>query len=213
MTTTLVLGATGTVGGEVARLLTTAGHTVRRATSRAAGPDHVHLDLVTQTGVDAALEGANAAFLMSPPGYVNQDELLGPVIERARAHGVRKVVLMTAMGADADPSAPMRRTELQLEGSGLAWNVIRPNWFMQNFHTYWLHGIREHSAILLSAGQASGSFIDARDIAASAAALLQRTDTEQQAFDLTGSEALNHEEVAAILSEASGRSIRYEAIG
>jgi uncharacterized protein YbjT (DUF2867 family) len=106
----------------------------------------------------------------------------------------------------------MRRAELHLEGSGLAWNVIRPNWFMQNFHTYWLHGIREHNAIQLPTGSARGSFIDARDIAASAAALLQRTDTERQAFDLTGGEALDHSEVAAILSEATGRTIRYEEI-
>lgn len=212
MTTTLVLGASGTVGGEVARLLADAGHTVRRATSRTAGAGQVHLDLLTQAGLDRAIEGAQAAFLMAPPGHTNQDELLGPVIERALAHGVQKVVLMTAMGADADPSAPMRRAELHLEGSGLAWNVIRPNWFMQNFHTYWLHGIREHHAIQLPTGSARGSFIDARDIAASAAALLQRTDTERQAFDLTGSEALDHTEVAALLSEATGRTIRYDDI-
>jgi len=163
MTTTLVLGASGTVGGEVARLLADAGHTVRRATSRTAGAGQVHLDLLTQAGLDRAIEGAQAAFLMAPPGHTNQDELLGPVIERALVHGVQKVVLMTAMGADADPSAPMRRAELHLEGSGLAWNVIRPNWFMQNFHTYWLHGIREHHAIQLPTGSARGSFIDTRE--------------------------------------------------
>jgi uncharacterized protein YbjT (DUF2867 family) len=162
--------------------------------------------------VASALDGADVAFLMAPPGYTNQDVLLAPVIESARAHGVGRVVLMTAMGADADPSAPMRKAEVQLEQSGLRWNVIRPNWFIQNFHTFWLHGIRYANAIQLPTGSARGSFIDARDIAAVAAALLQGHGPANQAFDLTGGEALDHHEVAAILSTVAERPIGYQDV-
>lgn len=212
MSTFLVIGATGTVGSELARLLETAGHTVRRATSRSAGPGQVHLDLTTGAGLSEALAGADGAFLLSPPGHTNQDVLLGPVIEAAKAHGVGKLVLMTAMGADADPTSPMRRLELQLEASGLTWNVIRPNWFMQNFHTFWLHGIRTQGAIQLPTGTAKGSFIDARDIAAVAAALLTGDRFANRAFDLTGDEALDHAQVAALLSAELGRPLRYDDI-
>jgi uncharacterized protein YbjT (DUF2867 family) len=149
---------------------------------------------------------------MCPPGHVDQDRLLAPVIDAARRAGVRKAVLMSAMGADADPQAPLRQAELLLERSGLAWNVVRPNWFMQNFHTYWLAGIQGEDAILLPTGSARGSFIDARDIADAAAALLVRGDLDGQAFDLTGAEALDHDEVAAILSRVAGRPIRYQDI-
>ena len=106
----------------------------------------------------------------------------------------------------------MRQAELALERSGLAWNVIRPNWFMQNFHTFWLHGIVTQQAIRLPVGDARTSFIDARDIAAVAAALLVRRDLDNQAFDLTGGEALTHAEVAALLSTALGRAIRFDDI-
>jgi uncharacterized protein YbjT (DUF2867 family) len=212
MSTILVLGASGNVGSEVSHLLASAGHTVRRATSRTAGPGQVHLDLVSGEGLGEALTGADAAFLLSPPGHVNQDVLLGRAIDEAKAHHVRKIVLMTAMGVDADPTAPLRKAELHLEASGLAWNVIRPNWFMQNFHTYWLHGIIHANAVQLPTGNAKASFIDARDIAAVAASLLQRSDFDGQAFDLTGDEALDHHEVAAILSRELGRPIRYEDI-
>lgn len=212
MSTFLVIGATGTVGSELARLLETAGHTVRRATSRNAGPGRVHLDLTTGAGLSEALAGADGAFLLSPPGHTNQDVLLGTVIEAAKAHGVGKLVLMTAMGADADPTSPMRRLELQLEASGLTWNVIRPNWFMQNFHTFWLHGIRTQGAIQLPTGTAKGSFIDARDIAAVAAALLTGNRFANRAFDLTGEEALDHAQVAALLSAELGRPLRYDDI-
>jgi len=212
MATFLVLGASGNTGSELARLLDADGHTVRRATHREPGPGQVHLDLVSGAGIDAAVAGADGAFLLAPPGHVNQDALLAPVIDAARAHGVRKVVLMTAMGADADPAGPMRLAERHLEGSGLAWNVIRPNWFMQNFHTFWRQGIVEAGAIRLPTGRAKGSFIDARDIAAVAAALLGRDDLAGRAFDLTGGRALDHDEVAAVLTASLGRPIRYEDV-
>lgn len=208
----LVFGANGTVGSALSASLETAGHTVRRATSRSATAGQVQADLVTGEGLAAAFRGADAAFLMSPPGHVNQDVLMGRAIEEAAAQGVKKLVLMTAMGADADPSSPMRKAELQLEGSGLAWNVIRPNWFMQNFNTFWLHGITHANAIQLPTGSAKGSFIDARDIAAVASELLQRSDFDGQAFDLTGGEALDHDQVAVLLSAALGRTIVYEDI-
>ena len=92
--------------------------------------------------------------------------------DAAKAAGVRQLLMLSAMGANADDSIPLRRAELHLERSGLAWNVIRPNWFMQNFHTFWLHGIQTHGQIFLPVGDAKGSFIDTRDVAAVAAKLL-----------------------------------------
>lgn len=209
----LVIGASGTVGRELSSLLAARGHQVRRATHRAPqATDQVQVDLVAGQGLQAALAGVDAAFVLAPPGHVNQHELIGPVVEAARSQGVGKVVLMSAMGADADPAAPLRRAELQLQASGLRWNVLRPNWFMQNFNTFWVQGIVQQRGIFLPVGQARGSFIDTRDIAAVAAELLQRPDLDNQAFDLTGAEALDHHQVAALLSRATGVQIAYHDI-
>ncbi len=217
MAHTLVIGANGTVGSALVKLLQDQGHTVRRATSRPAArdnsePGEVHLNLVTGEGTAAAVTGVDSAFLLSPPGFTNQDVLLKPLIDAARAQGLRKVVLMSAMGANADPNGPLRKAELHLEQSGVPYNIIRPNWFMQNFNSYWLQGIQTQGKILLPAGKAKGSFIDARDIAAVAAALLSRNDLDNRDFDLTGGAALDHDEVAAILSRETGRTIRYEEV-
>ncbi len=212
-TTTLVIGAQGTVGSELVRLLTAQGQDVRRATSRApTEPGQVLLNLATRQGLAAAFEGADRAFLMAPPGYTNQDALLIPAIDQARVQGLDKVVLMSAMGANADEAAPLRKAEVHLERSGLAYSIIRPNWFMQNFNTFWIRGILEHGKIFLPVGAAKGSFIDARDIAAVAAALLSGNDFNHHDFDLTGPEALDHDQVAAILSAETGRAITFEDI-
>lgn len=213
MTTTLVIGASGQIGSTLASLLAAQGQTVRRATSRAPSQaGEVLVNMATGDGLAAALAGAEQLFLMAPPGFANQHELLIPAIDAAKAAGVRKVLLLSAMGANADDSIPLRRAELHLERSGLAWNVIRPNWFMQNFHTFWLHGIQTQGQIFLPVGNAKGSFIDTRDIAAVAAKLLSSDDFVNAAHDLTGSESLDHTEVAAILSQAAGRTIGYTDI-
>ncbi len=158
---TLVVGAQGNVGAELVRLLVARGHRVRRATRRSpTEADQVHLDLATKHGVPEAVRGIDCLFTIAPPGHTNQHELLNPLIDAARGAGVAKVVLMSGMGADGDVSAPLRRAELHLQDSDLAWNVIRPNWFMQNFNTYWLKGIVEQGTIFLPVGGAKASFID-----------------------------------------------------
>jgi uncharacterized protein YbjT (DUF2867 family) len=213
MTTTLVTGASGQIGSTLARLLSDQGQTVRRATSRTPSqPAEVKVNLATDEGLAAALAGVDQLFLMAPPGYANQHELLIPAIDAAKAARVRKVLLLSAMGANADDSIPLRRAELHLERSGLAWNVIRPNWFMQNFHTFWLHGIQTQGQIFLPVGERQGQLHRHRDIAAVAARLLSSDDFVNEAHDLTGSEALDHTQVAAILSKAAGRPIGYTDI-
>ena len=150
--------------------------------------------------------------MLSPPGDTNQDELLKPLIDAARQQRLQKLVLMTAMGANADEAAPMRKAERHLEQSGVPYNIIRPNWFMQNFNTFWLHGILHGGTIGLPVGTAKGSFIDARDIAAVAAKLLTSDTFANRDFDLTGPTALDHDAVATILSREAGRSITFRDI-
>jgi len=213
MAKTLVVGSNGTVGSQLVQLLTRKGHDVLGATSRkASGSGQVQLNLATGEGLAAAFEGVDRAFLFSPPGYTNQDELLAPFLDAARARGLRKVVLMSAMGANANESAPLRKAEIYLEKSGVPYNIVRPNWFMQNFNTIWLGSILKQGKILLPLGKAKGSFIDTRDIAATVAELLTRDDWNNRDFDLTGAQALDHEEVAAILSRETGRAIAFEDI-
>lgn len=213
MSKTLILGASGNVGSEIANLLKNKGHEVALATSRKVEKaDQVHLNIVTKEGLEEAFAGVDRAFLLAPPGYTNQDELINPIIDLAKKHGLKKVVFMTAMGADANPEAPMRKAEIHLENSGLPYNIIRPNWFMQNFNTFWIHGILSAQKIFLPVGKAKGSFIDSRDIAAVASELLFNDNFNNQAFNLTGSEALDHDEVASIISKVTGKTIGFEDI-
>jgi uncharacterized protein YbjT (DUF2867 family) len=210
----LVVGASGTVGSELVSLLKKQGYKTRATTSKQVKPTEelVHINLATGDGVKAAFENVDRAFLLSPPGYSDQYALVSPLIQEAKRRGLKKVVLMTAMGANAVDTAPFRRAEIELEKSGLSYNIIRPNWFLQNFNSFWIQGINEQSKILLPAGNAKVSFIDARDISAVAAALLSNDKFENRDFDLTGPVAVDHAYVADIISKASGRKITYQEV-
>lgn len=211
--TILILGASGTVGSELAKLLKADGYVVKLATSKTPShPDQVHVNLATGEGLNQAFEGVDRAFLLSPPGYGDQYKILSPAVQEAKRRGLKKVVLMTAMGANAVETAPFRRVEIELEKSGLNYNIIRPNWFMQNFNTFWIQGIKEQGKILLPVGKAKTSFIDAQDISAVAAKLLTTDQFNNRDFDITGSESLDHDEVAREISKATGKNVVYQEI-
>ena len=208
----LVLGATGTIGGKIAALLVARGERVKAASRKAspvAGTEAVAIDLADGGSITAALDGVDRLFAIVPAGYLDPVGLLSPIIDAAASRKI-KVVLMTVLGVDADDSIPYRQLELRLEKSGTPFAVIRPNWFADNFHTYWREGVR-HGVISVPAGEGKTSFIDTRDIAESAVALLTSSAHDGKAYNLTGPEALSYGEAAAILSEVTGKTIRYQA--
>jgi uncharacterized protein YbjT (DUF2867 family) len=209
----LVVGASGTVGTELVRILKSEGYLVRTTTSKKpSSPNQVQVNIATGVGIKEAFEGVERAFLLSPPGYADHFAMLSPMIQEAKRRGLKKVVLMTAMGANAYETSPFRRAEVELEKSGLQYNIIRPNWFLQNFNTFWIQGIREQNKILLPAGDAKVSFIDARDISAVAAKLITSDEFSNRDFDLTGPEAVDHAQVASAISRATSKSVTYQEI-
>lgn len=210
----LVVGGTGTVGSEVVRILKSEGYRVRATTSKPLTEkgDLVQVNLVTGEGIVAAMEGVDRAFFLSPPGHADQYAILSSLIQEAKRRGLKKVVLMTAMGANAVETTPFRRAEIDLEKSGLVYNIVRPNWFFQNFNTFWVQGIQTQNKILLPAGTAKVSFIDARDIAAVVAKLLVNDEKANQVFDITGPESVDHSEVAQAISRVTDKPIVYQEI-
>ena len=216
MTNILVIGSTGNVGRALTEELTRAGERVRAATRNpsqlkaSAGVEPVRFDYDDASTFAAALDGTDRVFMIGPPDPTPHKIMLPFVEEAARDN--RKVVLMTAMGTEFDESGSLRQVELALERSGSPFVILRPNWFMDNFHTSWLAPIQQAGVIPLPAADGRTSLIDARDIGASAAAALRTDRFDGQAFTLTGPEPLTYTEAAAILSKAAGREIQYVAV-
>lgn len=214
---TLILGSTGNVGRRLVETLAAAGEEVVAATRRPEaearpGVRQVRLDAADGESIEAALEGVDRVFVMSPPGVLAADEYLGLLLDKALAR-VRKVVVQTADGVQYDEGQPLRKVERRVEESGKAFVFLRPNWFMDNFHTFWAGPIEAAGLIRVPAGEARSAFVDAGDIAAAAAVALRSGAFDGQAFSLTGPEALSYGEAAAVLSRHAGKEIRYAEVG
>ena len=209
----LVFAANGNVGQPLVQALLARGEQVKAAsrTGKAVdGAQGVAIDMDDPSTFATAFAGVDRLFLLAPTGSLDITGRLLPVIEAAAARKV-KVVLMTALGVDADDAIPYRQVELALERSGTPFVILRPNWFADNFHTFWKAGI-DHGVIALPAAEGKTSFIDARDIAESAAAALTTDRFDGRAFNLTGPKALTYAEAAAILSSVTGKPIAYTAV-
>ena len=210
----LVIGATGNVGRPLVKALLARGEAVKAASRNGNpvdGAEGVVFDVADPMTFPNAFEDVDRAFVMLPSGYTEAKALLLPIIEAAATRGV-KVVLQSVLGVDADDSIPYRQAEIALEKSGVRWVVLRPNWFTDNFVNYWKPGIDAAGVIAVPAADGKTSFIDARDIADSAAAALTTDRFDGKAFNLTGPEALGYSEAAALISEAIGKPVAYQAV-
>ncbi|WEX78340.1 SDR family oxidoreductase [Sinorhizobium numidicum] len=209
----LVVGANGSVGSKVVRALAAKGERVKAASRKglpAAGAEAVAFDYRECSTYGRALDGADRIFVIAPAGCLDPVQLLTPIIQAAAARGI-KIVLMTLLGLEADDDFPYRQVELFVEKTGAKFVLIRPNCFADNFHTYWLEGVRR-GAITVPAADAKVSFIDARDVAESVTAALTSDVFNGQAFNTTGPEALSYAEAAAILSRVTGKPITYKSV-
>lgn len=208
----LVLGAGGNVGRPLVKALLARGEAVKAASRSGAavdGAEGVVFDIANPATHAAAFEGVDRAYVMLPAGNVQAQALLMPVVNALIARKI-KIVFQSVFGVDADDSIPYRQIELAIERAGVPFVILRPNWFTDNFHTYWKAGV-DHGVIAVPAAQGKTSFIDARDIADSAATALTTQRFDGKAFNLTGPEALGYADAAALLSEVTGKPIVYQA--
>ncbi|MDN3258658.1 NAD(P)H-binding protein [Streptomyces sp. CSDS2] len=214
--TTLVIGATGTTGGRTAARLTAAGHRVRAASRRATpvpGARPVRFDWYDPGTFDGALDGADRVYLVPPLGDPDPAAVMLPFLRRARAAGVRRAVLLgsSAIPADGPGVGAVHRALPELFDQ---WAVLRPSWFMQNFTGTHMHArsIREHGVIRTAAGSGRVGFVDADDIAAVAVRALTDDRAPDTDLVLTGPQALGYDDIAAILTEVTGRPVTHRPL-
>jgi uncharacterized protein YbjT (DUF2867 family) len=227
--TILVTGATGTVGSEVVRQLLTAkverGYEdmIVKAAARSAndntfsnlGVQAVQLDYNNPDTLSTALRGVDKLFLLTP-FQSNMVDLTSNLVNEAKKAGVKYIVKQSVLGADAEPgitsSRLHRQAEKVIEESGIPFTFLRPNFFMQNFVTFYSNFIKTQGAFYVPAGDAKASFVDVRDIAAVAVQALGKNDESKhigKACDITGAEPLSYGEAAEILSKELAKKVNY----
>ncbi len=215
MSAVLVTGGTGKTGKTLVRLLRDAG--VRaRAASRSpatADPDALRFDWNDPTTFGPALDGTDRVFLLPPVESVDPLPLVEPFLRRAQRAGVQRIVMLgSAIVLPNAPSAVELAAQVQAQPGGV---VLRASGFMQNFLRP--HPLAEHihrrGEILTAAGDGKLGWVDARDIAASAAALLADPKVDVRSdYLITGPHGLSYPQAARIITAQTGRQVRVERI-
>jgi uncharacterized protein YbjT (DUF2867 family) len=211
----LVTVATGTIGREVLRRLAAAGEQPRAfvrhpriaRTRLGDAVDHIVGDLDRPETVQAALAGVDRVFLLTRQSSRQPQQERG-VIDAAARSSARQVVKLSVFRAD--DRSPLRiarqhrHTERAVERSGLAYTLVRPVFLMQN-----LLGMVRDGAIRTAAEDGRVAMVDARDVAAVTVAALTSRHGDGTTHTLTGPQPLSFDEVADILSEQTGTTIRH----
>lgn len=218
----LITGATGNIGIETIRGLTQTGSrniliAAHYNTSKAKNTLHPYpdleyrrLDFEDPGTFDTALEGIDIVFLVRPPGLADVEKYFVPFVEGMIRNKVQKVVFLSVQGAESQPRIPHYKIEYLIRNRGLAYIFLRPSYFMQNLTSTLLHEIREENRIFIPAGKIPFTWIDGLDIGITAAQVLERFEEfSNSSIEITGSEQKNFNEVAEILSEKTGKKIRY----
>lgn len=217
-----VTGSTGTIGSELVRLLSSAGASTRavmrdfRRIQPLPGIAWTRADLADDRLLEPALAGTTRLFLLTG-NHEGFTELQIGVIDAARALGVEHVVKLSALGAsDHSKSAIGRghwKVEQALRETEMAWTILRPHAFMQNWLGDVARSVRDEGVIYAPIGEGRVPFVDTRDIAEVAARVL--LDPEPHAgrkYTLTGAEAVGYDDVAAAISAAIGKPVAYRPI-
>ncbi|WP_426227132.1 NmrA family NAD(P)-binding protein [Pseudarthrobacter sp. DSP2-3-2b1] len=203
--TILVIGGTGKTGRRVAERLSERGVSVRIG-SRSGSPAFDWDDAGTW---GAALKGITKAYVTYYPdlAFPGVSGLIARFAAAAAASGVEKTVLLSGRGEDGAVAS-----EESVQESGIAWTIVRCNWFNQNFNESFFLGPVLDGIISIPAGDAVEPFVDADDIADVAVAALTEPGHDGEVYELSGPRLLSFHDVAHEISAATGRDVAYSPV-
>lgn len=158
-----------------------------------------------------AFAGADKVLLISGSEVGRRVAQHENTIGAAAEAGVGLLVYTSIANADRSTirmADDHRATEEALAAAGLPVTVLRHSWYLENY-TGQLPVFLEHGAILGSAGDGRVSAATRADYAAAAASVLTSDGHVGRTYELGGDSAFSMAELAATVTELSGREIVY----
>ncbi|WP_367130143.1 SDR family oxidoreductase [Saccharothrix sp. HUAS TT1] len=211
-----VTGATGHLGGRIARRLAAAGHAQLLLVRDPARAPHLPAATTATAGfadrdaVRRALDGIPTVLMVSASESADRVDQHRAFVDAAAAAGVEHLVYTSFASAAEDATFTLARdhwaTEQHVRATGVGFTFLRDNLYADFFP----HLVGDDDVLRGPAGDGRVAAVAQDDIADAATAVL--TDPRPhlgRTYDLTGPEALTLHEVAAVLARTTGRPITY----
>ena len=221
----LIIGATGKIGSELAKLFQTDKYTdVRLLLRNEKNHEKFDLDrfeiyigdIANVADIERAVENIDKIFLVTTPSP-EQAQLHKNVIDVAKRKKNIHMVRISAMGIDPKYHSPLSETsiakwhyevEKYMEESDLPFTHLRPNFFMQNMLVF-KNSIQDEDKFYAALHNGKISLVHVADIAAVAYVVLTNDEHIGCSYDITGPEALSFDEIAEQLTKTLDRRIEY----
>jgi len=232
MSKLLVVGASGFVGGHLARGLLASGHTVRCLARKpasvddlkAAGCEIVQGDISDAASMLRAMEGVQAVYIsihtLSPQpgsaagqGFMDVEQQgLENIVAACRAHGARRLIYVTSLGITAD--SPSRwltgrwKTQQSLLNSGLDVTVICPGQIVgvggRGFDNM-VASARKRVAVSMGNGQGKWRGIAVDDLVYDLIGVLDEPRAFGQCYDVGCNDVLTYNQMIDLAADVLGR--------
>lgn len=223
----LIVGATGTLGRQIARRALDEGYEVRclvRSPKKAGflkewGAELVRGDLCDPESLKAALEGVTAVIDAATARAtdslrIQQVDWDGKValIQAAKAAGVQHFVFVSILDAEKFPHVPLmeikRCTEQFLAESGMDYTILRTAGFLQGLIGQYAIPILERQAVWVMRETSPIAYIDTQDFAKFAVKALKTPEARNRTFPVVGSRAWGTYEIIRLCERLSGQDAR-----
>lgn len=212
-----VTGATGRLGGRVARRLADGGVPQTLLVRDPARAPQLPDASVAQASFDepdavrSALAGAPVALMVSASEDPNRVAQHTAFVDAAAAAGVEHLVYVSFYGAAPDATFTHARdhwaTEEHIRSSGMAFTFLRDNLYADFMPAL----VGDDGVIRGPAGDGVVAAVDQDDIAdAATAVLLAPARHAGSTYDLTGPEDIGFARVATLLCAGLGRPVTYQ---
>ena len=215
----LITGATGKTGSATAKSLGEKGETFRaliRNEEKKEGLESLGGEVVIGSienteVVNQSMQGVKTVLVLLPNSE-SQLALEKQLVDSAKQAGVERIVKMSSIEATPDATSPIPKLHLESEEyikqSGLAWTMIKPNFYMQNLLAS-AGTIKEQGKIFLPMGEGKTGMIDTTDVGKVLAKVLSEDGHVSMNHEITGPEILSFYEVAEIFSQVLGKQVDY----
>ncbi|UGS38635.1 Rossmann-fold NAD(P)-binding domain-containing protein [Capillimicrobium parvum] len=203
---TFITNGTGKTGRRIAERLQSAGHPVRIG-SRAGAPPFDWNDHATWP---ATIDGVSAVYLAYHPDLAvpGAAETVAELADLAVRAGARRIVLLSGRGEEE-----AQRAEQLVRAADADVTVLRCAWFHQNFsESFFAEPVAAGELALPVGDDVREPFVDADDIADTAAAALTEDGHAGELYELTGPRLMTFAHATHEIAAATGRPVRFTSV-
>lgn len=218
----LITGATGNIGIEVVHYLHESNpdaeivvavrniEKAKKTFKNYSNLEYRKFDFENEHIYSSAFDQIAVLFLLRPPHISDVEAVFSPLLNSAKANGINNVVFLSVQGAEKSSVIPHNKIERLIQQLRFNYIFVRPSYFMQNLTTTLLSEITTKQSITLPSGKAKFNWIDVKNIGEATAHLLLKFDSYQnRAFEITGTENRNFDEVTALMTTILGIKIQF----